>query len=131
MTLRLSSVCRDSALQALTQMLQVIYIYAGTQPATPESPMDAGTELATFYVQGQFSTLKGGVLSLIGKVEGTATGSGVAGWARWTYPQSPTTAIDGAVGLEGATDVEFFLSSLTIVAGNPVSLSGLVVTFPM
>lgn len=131
MTLRLSAKVRDYILQVMAGQLQVIEVYAGVQPPTPETPVDPGAALATFYVGQRMSAPDDGVMTLSGSISAVASGSGTAGWARWTYPQVPLNSIDGAVGLDGAQDVQFFLSTLTFVAGNPVQLTSLTITFPM
>lgn len=125
MTLSISTAARNAAVDAVCGLLNVsgpgtLKIYTGTKPNVPTDAA-VGTLLATFTLGNPaFAASSTGQANINTVASVTAVGTGTATWFR--AQQSSTTGVfDGAVGTTGA---ELNLSSVSIVTGGTVTITG-------
>ena len=99
-------------------------IYAGTDSAGTNNA--EGTLLAAFTLGSPFApAASGGVQSPTLPAATTGVANGTAGWARVTKADGSTAVMDLTVGTSGA---QVNLSSLSITAGGPVSVTSWTIT---
>lgn len=125
MTLKLSVGVRNAALNAIAGALGTLTIYTGPQPDVTSAP--TGAELATFTFA--LPTANNGVSWLEVPHVVAAAASGIAGWARWKGDAADTW-IDGPCGTSSGSGAVFILSTLTLVEGEPITLTSLRLTQP-
>lgn len=136
----IDSAARNAAADAITARIDsgtgpgVLRIYSGTQPAGPGSAA-TGTLLAEFTLSDpSFAAATGGsaVLDITPAVTDTsANASGTAGWARFlTSTEAAGTGLGVLDGGVGTTGQMINLDSVTITAGQPVTISSGSITMP-
>jgi hypothetical protein len=100
----------------------LLSIYSGTRPATGGT---ATTLLAQLTCNATFApSASGGVLTLNSITTNNAAAGGTASWFRIT-DSSSTFCLDGDVGTSGS---DLNLSTTTIVSGQPVAVTSMVIT---
>ena len=104
-----------------------IDVYAGTQPATPETA-PGSTALATFVLPAIFAaSVTGGVITANAITSVTIANTGVAAWFRCWESDHATPLYDGLVGTSGS---DMNLNSTSLSAGALLALSSLTFTVP-
>lgn len=126
MSISLSTRIRNAMLDALGGELTTVKIYSGTPPGV-EMPPIPETLLASIDVN--LPQANNGVIWLEVPTTVAASASGIASWARWS-DAGGTKWVDGVCGTSSGAGVVFVLSSLTIVADEPVTLTSLRLTQP-
>ncbi|GIH69434.1 hypothetical protein [Sphaerimonospora thailandensis] len=134
-TFRISASARNAAADAVRVLPDAgtggkLRIYAGTQPAGPDSGIGGATLLAEIALaKPAFGAAAAGVVTLAGTpLSATASGTGTAAWFR-IVDSSGTAVMDGAVGLSGS-GAELILSATSLSAGITVTISSGTVTMP-
>ena len=126
MALGYSVTTRNGKANAITTAVGsagVLYIYAGTRPATGGA---AGTLLATFTLGSPFAPAAAlGVLSPTLPSAVTASAGGTASWFRVATTSGATQVIDGDVGTSGS---DLNLSTTTITTGLNISITSWTIT---
>jgi hypothetical protein len=118
---------RNSMLDAITTLAgasALLRIYDGTRPATGGT---ATTPLAELTCNATFAPgAAAGVLTLNAITQdSSANSSGTATWFRIVKSDGTTHVLDGNVGTSGS---DLNLTTTTIVATQPVSVSSFVIT---
>jgi len=118
---------RNSMLDAITTLAgasALLRIYDGTRPATGGA---ATTLLAELMCNATFAPgASAGVLTLNAITQdSSANSSGTATWFRIVKSDGTTHVLDGNVGTSGS---DLNLTTTTIVATQPVSVSSFVIT---
>jgi len=126
MALAYSTTIRNAMLDAITTAVGgsgLLNIYDGTRPATGGT---ATTLLAQLTGNATFAPgASGGVLTLNAITQdSSANATGTATWFRWTS-SGATFCIDGNVGASGS---DLNLTTTSIVATQPVSVTSFVIT---
>lgn len=126
MTLGFSTALRNARADAITTAAGAsakIRIYSGTQPATGGT---ATTLLAELPCSATFApAASGGVLTVNAITQdSSADATGTASWFR-VLTSGNTAVIDGTVSTSGA---DLNLTSVSIVATEPVSITSMVLT---
>lgn len=126
MALAYSTTIRNAMLDVITSNVGaagLLRIYDGTRPATGGS---ATTLLAELTGNATFAPgASGGVLTLNAITQdSSANATGTATWFRWVS-SGGTFCIDGNVGTSGS---DLNLTTTSIVAGQPVSVTSFVIT---
>jgi hypothetical protein len=100
-----------------------IKIYSGSAPANADMA-PTGTLLATILTgsTSPWSSSTGGTATLLSNLSTNAAATGTAGYVRW---EKGLFVIQGSVGTSNA---DFILNSLSLTAGNPVTLTEASVT---
>lgn len=121
------SIAQKAAQQnALTTVLgsgALLLIYAGTQPATPDTAATGSTLLATLTCATPFAPTTTTATLTLGTITGAnAVAAGTAAWYRIT-----TSAANGNVahidGTVGTTASDLILTNTNIAVGQAVSVS--------
>jgi hypothetical protein len=134
MPLRLADSARNAAVNGVVDLLDVggagsIKIYTGSQPATPATGA-SGTLLATItLVSTAFGASSSGSAALADPASVNAVATGTAGWARFA-DGAGAVVMDGNVTATGGGGV-VELSTVSLVSGNPVDITGGTYTQPM
>lgn len=126
MALAYSAAVRNAMLNAITSAAggsALLNIYSGTRPATGGT---ATTLLAQLTCNATFApAASGGVLTLNAITQdSSADSTGTATWFRITT-SGATFVLDGNVGTSGS---DLNLTTTSIVAGQPVSVTSFVIT---
>ncbi len=127
MAIAYAAALRNSMLDAITTRAgasALLRIYDGTRPATGGT---ATTLLAELTFNATFAPgAAGGVLTLNAITQdSSANSSGTATWFRIVKSDGTTHVLDGNVGTSGS---DLNLTTTTIVATQPVSVSSFVIT---
>jgi len=127
MALAYDTSIRNAMLDAITTRAgasALLRIYSGTRPATGGT---ATTKLAELTCNATFAPgSSGGVLTLNAITQdSSADATGTATWFRIVKSDGTTFVTDGDVGTSGS---DLNLTTTSIVAGQPVSVSSFVVT---
>lgn len=127
MAIAYAATLRNSMLDAITTLAgasALLRIYDGTRPATGGA---ATTLLAELTCNATFAPgAAGGVLTLNAITQdSSANSSGTATWFRIVKSDGTTHVLDGNVGTSGS---DLNLTTTTIVATQPVSVSSFVIT---
>lgn len=130
MGLKYSTTVRNNRLQAIIDNAgtgSILRFYSGTRPTTVAGPI-TGTLLAQLSIAGALGTISAGVLT-VGTITGdsSANNSGLATHFRLWKSDGTTAVLDGTIGLAG-TVADIQLSSVNIVAGQPVQMSAWTIT---
>lgn len=130
--LKYSASLKNGQQDAITTKLgasALLLIYAGAQPATPDTAIGAQVLLATLTCNATFAAAAaGGVLTLNAIASGTGTaGAGVGTTA--TFFRLTTSAsvaqIDGTIGVSGS---DINLNNTSIATGQTVSITSATLT---
>jgi hypothetical protein len=125
MAIAYSTTVRNAMLNAITTAAggsALLSLYDGTRPATGGT---ATTLLAQLTCNATFApAASGGVLTLNAITNNNAAANGTATWFRITS-SGATFCLDGNVGTSGS---DLNLTTTTIVATQPVSVSSFVIT---
>lgn len=107
----------------------VLNIYAGTQPASPDTAISSQTLLATLTCNATFApAAAGGVLTLNSISNGTGTAGAGAGTDATFFrltTSGGTAHIGGTVGISGA---DLNLNNTNIATGQTVSVTSFTLT---
>jgi len=127
MAIAYAATLRNSMLDAITTLAgasALLRIYDGTRPATGGT---ATTLLAELTFNATFAPgAANGVLTLNAITQdSSANSSGTATWFRIVKSDGTTHVLDGNVGTSGS---DLNLTTTTIVATQPVSVSSFVIT---
>jgi len=126
MALGYSVTTRNGKANAITTAVGsagVLYIYAGTRPATGGT---AGTLLATFTLGSPFApSAASGILSPTLPTAVAATTAGTASWFRVATTAGAAQVIDGDIGTTGS---DLNLSTTTISVGLSISITSWTIT---
>lgn len=127
MAIAYAATLRNSMLDAITTLAgasALLRIYDGTRPATGGT---ATTLLAELTCNATFAPgAAAGVLTLNAITQdSSANSSGTATWFRIVKSDGTTHVLDGNVGTSGS---DLNLTTTTIVATQPVSVSSFVIT---
>jgi len=127
MAIAYAATLRNSMLDAITTLAgasALLRIYDGTRPATGGA---ATTLLAELTCNATFAPgAAAGVLTLNAITQdSSANSSGTATWFRIVKSDGTTHVLDGNVGTSGS---DLNLTTTTIVATQPVSVSSFVIT---
>ena len=127
MAIAYSSAIRNARMDAITTFVganALLRIYDGTRPATGGT---ATTLLAELACNATFAPgASGGVLTLNAITQdSSANATGTATWFRIVKSDGTTHALDGSVGTSGS---DLNLTTTSIVATQPVSVSSFVLT---
>lgn len=98
----------------------IMFIYAGTQPATANDAISGQTVLCQIVIGGAFGTDSNGTLTITTPVSGIATNSGTASFFRITKSNGATVVMDGSIG---TTDADLILDTTTINNTQTVTIS--------
>ncbi len=123
--LKLSTTLRNNMLNQITTAVGASglwRIYAGTQPAGPDTAVTTQTKLAELTCSATFApSASGGVLNVSTITQdSSADATGTASWWRITNAAGTTAVIDGDCGTSGA---DLNLNSTAITAGAIVQIS--------
>jgi hypothetical protein len=118
---------RNAMLDAITARAgadALLRIYSGSRPATGGA---ATTLLAELTCGSTFApAASGGVLTLNAITQdSSADATGTASWFRIVKSDGSTHVLDGNVGTSGS---DLNLTTTSIVAGQPISISSFVIT---
>jgi hypothetical protein len=104
-------------------------IYDGVQPATADDAITTQVLLAElrFNADAFPSAIDGVLTANLITADASANASGTASWARLLKSNGSTVVMDGTVG---TSDANVIITTTTIVAGNNVAVSQLVITVP-
>jgi hypothetical protein len=127
MAIAYSSAIRNARMDAITTAAgasALLRIYDGTRPATGGT---ATTLLAELTCNATFAPgASGGVLTLNAITQdSSANATGTATWFRIVKSDGTTHVLDGSVGTSGS---DLNLTTTSIVATQPVSVSSFVLT---
>ena len=127
MALAYNATLRNTMLDAITTAAgasALLRIYSGSRPATGGA---ATTLLAELTCNATFApAASGGVLTLNAITQdSSADASGTATWFRTVKSDGTTHVLDGNVGTSGS---DLNLTTTTIVAAQPVSVSSFTIT---
>jgi hypothetical protein len=127
MALAYSAAIRNAMLDEITAAAggsALLRIYSGSRPATGGA---ATTLLAQLTCNATFApAASGGVLTLNAITQdSSADATGTATWFRIVKSDGATHVLDGNVGTSGS---DLNLTTTSIVAGQPVSISSFTVT---
>lgn len=133
MALGYSAVVRKARLDAITTAAgasALLRIYDGTRPATGGTATTLLAELtcnATFAPAASGSVDASPVTLTLNSItqDSSANAGGTATWFRIVKSDGTTFVLDGSVGTSGA---DLNLTTTTIVSGQPVSVSSVVLT---
>lgn len=121
---------RNAEVDSLTALLDggFMKIYAGSQPASPESAA-IGTLLAALeFSNPAFAAAASGTAAANAIIEDTdAAATGNAGWFRCFKSDGVTAVLDGTIGTSGA---DINLNSVAIQAHTTVTISAFSITLP-
>ncbi len=107
----------------------LIRFYSGTQPATADTALSGNTLIATLTCSDPAGTTSGGVLTFSSiTADSSADNSGTISFARLVDSDGNTVADYTVTATGGGGDIE--LSSVSVSAGDEVSLSSLTHTVP-
>lgn len=130
--LKYSAALKNGQQDAITTKLgasAVLKIYAGTQPASPDTAISSQTLLAALTCNAIFApAAAGGVLTLNSISDGTGTAGAGAGTAATFFrltTSGGTAHIDGTVGISGA---DLNLNNTNIATGQTVSVTSFTLT---
>lgn len=127
MALAYSTAIRNAMLDAITAGAganALLRIYDGTRPATGGA---ATTLLAELTCNATFAPSASGAALTLNSItqDASANASGTATWFRIVKSDGTTFVMDGNVGTSGS---DLNLTTTTIVATQPVSVSSFVIT---
>jgi hypothetical protein len=132
--LKYSAVLKNAQQAAITTTVganALINIYAGSQPASPDTAITSQTLLATLTCAATFAPApSGGVLTLNGITSGTGTAGAGAGTAATFFritTSGGTAHVDGTCGVGSGYDMNF-VGSASIATGQTVSDSSFTLT---
>ena len=130
--LKYSVALKNGQQDAITTKLgasAVLNIYAGTQPASPDTAISSQTLLASLTCNATFApAAAGGVLTLNSISNGTGTAGAGAGTNATFFrltTSGGTAHIDGTVGISGA---DLNLNNTNIATGQTVSVTSFTLT---
>lgn len=130
--LKYSAALKNAQQNAITSTLgasAVLNIYAGTQPASPDTAISGQTLLASLTCNATFApAAAGGVLTLNSISNGTGTAGAGAGTNATFFrltTSGGTAHIDGTVGISGA---DLNLNNTNIATGQTVSVTSFTLT---
>lgn len=125
--LKYSAAVKNAQMNAVTTAAgasALLLIYAGTQPASPDTAITSQTLLATLTCGATFApAASGGVLTLNSITGGTGAAGAGAGTAATFFritTSGGTALIDGTCGVTSGFDMNF-VGSATIATGQSVS----------
>ena len=127
--LNLSLVAANTQATAMAPLANsgFIDIFAGTQPANPETAAGS-TALATFALPATFAaSITNGVITANAITSVTIANSGTATWFRCWESNHTTPLFDGSVGTSGA---DMNLNSTSLAAGALLNITSLTFTVP-
>ncbi|WP_175980075.1 hypothetical protein [Caballeronia zhejiangensis] len=132
--LKYSAALKNAQQNAITSTVganALINIYAGTQPASPDTAISSQTLLATLTCNATFApAAANGVLTLNGITNGTGTAAAGAGTAATFFritTSGGTAHVDGTCGVGSGYDMNF-VGSASIATGQTVSDSSFTLT---
>jgi len=132
--LKYSTSLKNAQQDAITTKLgasALINIYAGTQPASPDTAISSQTLLATLTCNATFApAAANGVLTLNSIASGTGTAGAGAGTAATFFritTSGGTAHVDGTCGVGSGYDMNF-VGSASIATGQTVSDSSFTLT---
>ncbi len=129
MTIGYTTAVRNAMLDTITTAAggsALLRIYDGTRPANANTAVSSQVKLAELTCNATFAAAaSGGVLTLNAITGANALASGTANWFRITNSAGTTTIMDGNVGTS-LSDLN--LSTWTIVAGQPISITSFTIT---
>lgn len=124
--LKYSASLKNAQQDAITAKLgaaALLLIYAGTQPASPDTAITSQTLLATLTCNATFAPASSaGVLTLNAITNGTGTAGAGAGTAATFYRLTTSGGVahvDGTCGVGSGFDMNF-VGSASIATGQPV-----------
>lgn len=130
--LKYSAALKNAQQNAITTTMgtsAVLNIYAGTQPASPDTAISSQTLLASLTCNATFAPgAAGGVLTLNSISNGTGTAGAGAGTNATFFrltTSGGTAHIDGTVGISGA---DLNLNNTNIATGQTVSVTSFTLT---
>jgi len=130
MPLRKNTALRNEQADALGSQFDAgtLEIYTGTQPADPNSAV-TGSLLATITIPNPaFAAASGGAVAKSGTWTTTATGTGVAGYARFISADTLKTMDAVVTNVPGGNDL--LINNVDIAIGNTVTVVSLILTTP-
>jgi len=130
MPLQKNTDTRDEQIAVLGSLFDggTLEIYTGTQPADPNSAV-SGSLLATITIPNPaFGAPSAGVIAKAGSWSVVATGTGVAGYARFISSDTLKTMDVPVTNVPGGNNLLISLIDITI--GNTVTVVSLTITCP-
>lgn len=127
MALGMATTLRNARLDAITTATGnagFLRIYDGSRPATGGT---ATTLLAELTLGTPLAGAASGAVLTLNAItqDASANNSGTATWFRWVKSDGTTHVLDGSVGTSGS---DLNLTTTTIVATQPVSVSSWAIT---
>ena len=105
-----------------------INIYAGSQPATPETSITSQTLLATVTLPSSAAfSQSNGVMTAAAILSVTISATGTAAFFRWLKSDASTVIADGSVGTSGC---DLNLNSVALSSGATLAISSFTYTVP-
>jgi len=105
-----------------------INIYAGSQPATPETSITSQTLLATVTLPSSAAfSQSNGIMTAAAISSVTISATGTAAFFRWLKSDGSTVIADGSVGTSGC---DLNLNSVALSSGATLAISSFTYTVP-
>lgn len=130
MPLRKNTATRNEQVELFGSLFDAgtLEIYTGSQPADPNAAV-SGSLLVTITIPNPaFAAASGGTVAKSGSWSAVATGTGVAGYARFISSDTLKTMDVVVTNIPGGNDL--LINSLDIAIGNTVQVVSLTLTEP-